>query len=86
MFIYCNDINEKKPDFDQTVLIKVKNYEENFDPPIYVCTYIEGHGGNENYFVEASGEQYAKWYENEVECWIDAKCIHDDMYVLEEWK
>lgn len=86
MFIYCNDINEKKPDFDQTVLIKIKNHKENFEPPIYVCVYKEGYISNQNYFVEASGESIARWEENEVECWVDAELIAEDMYVLEEWK
>lgn len=84
MFIYCNDINEKKPELGQIVLVKIKNHEENFEPPIYVCTYVDN--GVETLFEESSGEQYCTWHENEIECWIDAKSIAEDMYVLEEWK
>lgn len=86
MFVYCNDINKEKPEFGQTVLVKIKQDYVYDDTSIYVCKYVEFAQGDGGYFEEALGERWMKWDENEIECWVDAKSISDDMYVLEEWK
>jgi hypothetical protein len=68
-------LTEKYPNPEQVILIKIKPNQYGdisyyVDVPYYVVRYTNDTIRTEFRFEEASGEQYAYWYDDEILGWM----------------